>query len=103
MFFQTLVSPLITAQLNFTRPPLLNNEYSTYLHTVFEIYRNILVSGHVAATLFQQSGLTQVELISNEIRLKESNSVAALLCVSPTETKVKETITLGNQKVKKNN
>lgn len=64
-------------------------------------YHGILFSCHIAATLFQQSGLTHFELISNQISLEKSNRVTALLCVSTAETKVKETITLGNQEVKK--
>lgn len=51
--------------------------------------------------LFQLSGLTLVKLESNQIRLKKWNRVTALLCVNTFETKVKETITLGNQKGKK--
>lgn len=68
--------------------------------TLKYVYHDILFSCHIAATLCVSS-LTHVELINNQIRLKKSNRETALLCVSTTETKVKETITLGNQKVKK--
>lgn len=42
-----------------------------------------------ATTLFQQSGPTHFEWISNQISLEKSTRVTALLCVSTTETKVK--------------
>ena len=84
MFFQTL-DPWSSA--------LLNNEDTTYLQIVLNIIY------HGVFYLFQQSGLTLVELASNQIRLKKWNRVTALLCVNTFETKVKETFALGNQKV----
>lgn len=59
------------------------------------LYESIYHSSHFV----KQSGLTHVGLIRKQMRLKKSNTVTSLLYVSTTDTKVKETVTLRNQKL----